>query len=386
MNQQQTYITPLTSLRGIAALWVMLFHLDVIFFYRDFGPLIPHELTGIITKGYLWVDFFFLLSGFVISHVYGAAFATSSDRIHLIKSFLWARFTRIYPLHLFILALLVPLAIIIPLLFPAVVDGSWDTFLAWPALLDNLLLINAMKQHVYLSWNIVAWSIGAEWWAYVSSCFILPYVFRRNISYKVIAILVSSAVLIGMFSMRGNLDITFDYGWVRCLAEFTLGTIIYQIYRYSFGEVWLSKNSCFLVSALMIVTAFHFSLSDILLAPLFTLLLLCAAYNKGFIKKILEGKALSYLGDISYSIYMMHGFWFLVFWFSLTYLKSEMKIISLSVPVKLGLGVSFVGLTIISAHYTYHYIEIKARQLLRRSLLLAPGQSHGVGNLLEREK
>lgn len=370
MDQQQNYITSLTSLRGIAALWVMLFHLDVIFFYRDFGPLIPHELTGIITKGYLWVDFFFLLSGFVISHVYGAAFAGSSDKAKLIKTFLWARFTRIYPLHLFILVLLVPLAIIIPLLFPAVVDGSWETFLAWPALLDNLLLINAMNQHVYLSWNIVSWSIGAEWWVYVCACFILPFVFRSNLTYKSIALVVASAVLIGMFSIRGNLDITFDYGWVRCLTEFTLGTILYQVFVHRVGVVWLSKNTSFLITALLIVIAFHFSLSDILLIPLFILLLLCAAYNYGLVKRVLERKTLRYLGDISYSIYMMHGFWFLVYWFSLTYLKSELKIISLSVPVKLGLGVSFVGLTIISAHYTYHSIEIKARQFLRSTRFL----------------
>ncbi|WP_242929070.1 acyltransferase family protein [Pontibacter vulgaris] len=370
MMQQQNYITSLTSLRGIAALWVMLFHLDVIFFYRDFGPLIPHELTGIITKGYLWVDFFFLLSGFVISHVYGATFASSSDKVKLIKTFLWARFTRIYPLHLFILVLLVPLAIIVPLLFPAVVDGSWETFLAWPALLDNLLLINAMNQHVYLSWNIVSWSIGAEWWAYVCACFILPFVFKSNLTYKSIALVVSGAVLIGMFSIRGNLDITFDYGWVRCLAEFILGTIVYQVFMHQVGEVWLSKNSSFLISALMIVMAFHFGLSDILLITLFILLLLCAAYNNGLVKRALERKTLRYLGDISYSIYMMHGFWFLVFWFSLTYLKSEFKITSLSVPVKLRLGFCFVGLTIISAHYTYHYIEIKARQFLRSTKFL----------------
>lgn len=202
MNQQQNYIASLTSLRGIAALWVMLFHLDVIFFYRGFGPLVLHELTGLITKGYLWVDFFFILSGFVISHVYGAAFAGSLYRVSFIKSFLWARFTRIYPLHLFILSLLIPLSIIVPVLLPAVVDGSWETFLAWPALLDNLLLVNSMNQHIYLSWNIVSWSIGAEWWAYVCACFVLPVVFRSNLTYKVIAVVLSSTALIGMFSIR----------------------------------------------------------------------------------------------------------------------------------------------------------------------------------------
>ena len=375
MNQQQNYIASLTSLRGIAALWVMLFHLDVIFFYRDFGPLVPHELTGFITKGYLWVDFFFLLSGFVISHVYGEAFATSSERVKLIKSFLWARFTRIYPLHFFTLALLVPFAILVPKFFPGVVDGSWETFMAWSALPDNLLLTNAMNQHVYLSWNIVSWSIGAEWWAYVCACFILPFVFNSRPVYKTIALLASPTVLIGLFLMRDTLDITFDYGWVRCLAEFTLGVMVYQLFMLRFGQVWLSKNSSFYVMALSIVIALHFVLSDILLIPLFTLLLLCAAYNNCSVKQILEKKPLRYLGDISYSIYMMHGFWFLVYWFPLTYLKNDLKINTLSAPVKLGLGISFVSLTILSAHYTYHNVEVKARQFLRNTSFLQKRKS-----------
>ena len=54
------YLSALTALRGIAALWVVVFHMDVIIFYRELGTLMPHTWSGLITKGYLWVDFFFL--------------------------------------------------------------------------------------------------------------------------------------------------------------------------------------------------------------------------------------------------------------------------------------------------------------------------------------
>ena len=56
------YIGSLTAMRGVAAVWVMLFHIDVSLFYRDMGALIPRNATGILSKGYLWVDFFFILS------------------------------------------------------------------------------------------------------------------------------------------------------------------------------------------------------------------------------------------------------------------------------------------------------------------------------------
>lgn len=69
------YLPSLTALRGIAALWVVLFHMDVIVYYRDLGPLLPHEWSGLITQGYLWVDFFFILSGFIICHIYGSQFS-----------------------------------------------------------------------------------------------------------------------------------------------------------------------------------------------------------------------------------------------------------------------------------------------------------------------
>ncbi len=67
-------IPSLTSLRGIAAIWVVLFHIDVCIFYRGLGSILPKEGSGLIAQGYLWVDFFFILSGFIITHVYSHNF------------------------------------------------------------------------------------------------------------------------------------------------------------------------------------------------------------------------------------------------------------------------------------------------------------------------
>ena len=67
---KKDYLPILNALRGIAAIWVVLFHMDVILFYREVGTLLPKEWSGLLTQGYLWVDFFFILSGFIITHVY----------------------------------------------------------------------------------------------------------------------------------------------------------------------------------------------------------------------------------------------------------------------------------------------------------------------------
>src|ERR1051326_813364 len=95
-------IIPLTSLRGIAAMVVVFYHFGP-FYSRNFS-IEAHTL--IISRGYLWVDFFFLLSGFVLCHVYAEDFLQGRVRF---REFLGKRIARIYPLHLFcLLVLLIP--------------------------------------------------------------------------------------------------------------------------------------------------------------------------------------------------------------------------------------------------------------------------------------
>ncbi len=362
----KTSLPSLTALRGIAALLVVLFHIDVIIFYREFGSLIPHTASGIITKGYLWVDFFFLLSGFIISHAYGKILSTNFISWENTRRFLWARFSRIYPLHLFTLILLFPFAIVFPLVSPKVVDGSWTTFFAWSAIWDNLFLINAMNQHNYLSWNIVSWSIGAEWWTYVAAIFILPLVYRKRSVPTIIILLLAITTICLMVYHKKNLDITYDYGFIRCIAEFFIGTVLYQIYLNTIGKKWLCSNLVFLGLIILLLFIFHYQLNDLLTLPIFCCIILASIYNEGFIKKILEKRLPKYLGEISYSIYMMHGFWFMVFWYCLPYLKSEYGIVELNVWMKITYTILFSVLTLLSAHFTYQCIELKTRIYMRR--------------------
>jgi peptidoglycan/LPS O-acetylase OafA/YrhL len=98
-------LASLTPLRGIAALWVVVFH-----YCRHFPAVHPDHYTGAIYKGYLAVDLFFMLSGFVISHVYHRVFARRATGRHY-RDFLKARVARIYPLHLTVLLLFVATAL-----------------------------------------------------------------------------------------------------------------------------------------------------------------------------------------------------------------------------------------------------------------------------------
>ena len=91
----------LTPLRGIAAMAVLLYHSSFLAYH--FGGGAP---PGICRRGYLAVDLFFFLSGFVLTHVYGSRLAANRDW-PAIGWFLWARFCRIYPAALFTTAVYV---------------------------------------------------------------------------------------------------------------------------------------------------------------------------------------------------------------------------------------------------------------------------------------
>ena len=115
--------------------------------------------VGHIEKAHLAVDFFFILSGFILAHVYGREF--SSGRASW-KDFLIARFARIYPAHLTIMILfLVYISVFGSIGFNYNLDRyRVDTFI------EHILLIDAWGVSNTLSWNYPSWSISAEFFAY----------------------------------------------------------------------------------------------------------------------------------------------------------------------------------------------------------------------------
>jgi peptidoglycan/LPS O-acetylase OafA/YrhL len=365
-NSSVGYINSLTSMRGIAAIWVMLFHIDVSLFYRGFSALLPRDHTGLFSKGYLWVDFFFLLSGFVIAYVYSQPLA-SVPRTTAIKQYLWARFTRIYPLHLFTLLVLVVTTPFVAALVPAIVDGSWTTYFAWSALPSNLMLTQAMNQHVYLSWNMVSWSIGAEWWTYVLSIPALIFLRRRSLvfifAWALVAI-IGLMTLVNLLSEK-NLDITFNYGFWRCFFEFNIGIALFHVFAREKMKAWLSHDWIVIALLLVIALIFHERWNDLLIIPCFSGLILALAYNSTKVTAVLNTPVFQYLGKISYSIYMVHCLWFMVFWFSLPLVKTSWGIGEFSTIEKFGYSFVFISLTLISSHFTYHFIEVKAQRKLR---------------------
>ena len=170
-------LASLTPLRGIAALWVVIFH-----FCWYFPAVHPERYTGAVYKGYLAVDMFFVLSGFVITHVYKGGFAHRvTGRCY--RDFLKARVARIYPLHITVLLLFVATATVERAASYAL-KGSFEPIpLLGERSLGGFFANVVMLQGLWareLSWNDPSWSISLEFLAYLLFPLLFPVLWRAG--------------------------------------------------------------------------------------------------------------------------------------------------------------------------------------------------------------
>jgi peptidoglycan/LPS O-acetylase OafA/YrhL len=244
-NPTSPYISSLTSLRGIAAWWIVIYH------FREALTLMPdNPLLGVIEQGFLAVDFFFILSGFVIFINYQSYFPQLS--FTSCRDFFIKRMARVYPLHFVIMIIFLINPIVITFFSQA---GNLNDRYNADYYLASLLMIQNWGFFDNLAWNIPAWSISTEFGAYL--VFPLLAVTIRNyfISayWHVIAILMFCIAIFILFSEKGYPSLGSgipNIGLIRCVIEFAMGTVIGHFYL-NFGNQYKSARNWGLLSALI---------------------------------------------------------------------------------------------------------------------------------------
>ena len=361
----------LTPLRAIAAMAVVVFHFNEISIV-----FVTQQQSMLLRKCYMMVDLFFIMSGFIMLHVYGESFSKAVNWKSFAK-FIKARFARLYPLHFFLLLVLVILY------FPPSADNPILTRInSFGAIISNLLLIQSFGLHDIFTWNVPSWSISAEWWAYMVFPFLAVLLARK----KRIAIILIPLLAVGIYVsilyllprtnpfapdipyLDHDLDVTFDYGFLRGLAGFMMGMMTYIAYQNKRVYQFFSKDIICLVCIVVLIIAMHFGLLDLVYIPLFMLLVLCFSANENYLAKICESRSLQYLGDISYSIYMVH--FFLLFTVGGYMVKKLLPIENEHEKVSFLTGFSisllFLGFVIIVSSITYYLIEKPCRRWLNK--------------------
>jgi peptidoglycan/LPS O-acetylase OafA/YrhL len=359
-------LASLTPLRGVAALWVVLFH-----FCWYLPAIHPDRYTGAVYKGYLAVDVFFVLSGFVITHVYRDGFAWRVTGWRY-RNFLKARVARLYPLHLTVLLLFVAAAIVERAATYAI-RGSFEPMpLVGERSLSGLLANFLMLQGLWareLSWNDPSWSISLEFLAYLLFPLVFPVLWRMRPAGKT-AIGGLLMIIGGWVAYRtGDYFNQWNgvYAILRCLPEFIAGSLLYSAYQSGLFAAMLATDTAFFTLILLLGALLHTAASDLAIILLFPLLILTAVLNKGRSTRLLNSTPLLWLGDISYSLYLLH--WFVLFVVTeVVRLTPGIKLASLPPGTSLSLMAAMIAVSLALASLSFRFIEVTGRRWLRERL------------------
>jgi peptidoglycan/LPS O-acetylase OafA/YrhL len=351
----KTELRALTSVRGIAAWLVVLFHI------RESIAGLPDAAEAVLAKGYLAVDFFFLLSGFVIWMRWSERLRSSGA--NGIPEFLQRRIARIWPLHLFMLAAGLCLALALR------VTGRDTPQFPLAELPLHAVLLQNWGFTGALSWNDPAWSISCELGAYLLfPLLVLAIDWRRVPTAAILAAIGALLVLLHMvFALQGATTLGEQIprlGLIRCILEFPCGTAI--------GALWLRWRECrhlpacaSAAAALLLLTLYASgALPETLAVPAaFAALLLALALGAGRPGNPLETAPLHYLGEISYATYLGH----FLLWFAF-----KLVFVGDAHAVGWPLIALYIALVLAGSVALYHGIERPAQRRLNALSLGRP--------------
>lgn len=340
-------LRPITALRFGAAIWVAV--------YAFWENLAGAPSSGLVQKGYLGVELFFVLSGFILSHVYLQA---AGEKRFSYRSFLWARVARVYPLHL---ATLIGVGLLAgaALVAGMSVDGN---VLSWASLPANLLMVHAWGLAPVAGWNHPSWSISAEWFAYL--CFpLFAFVFWRLRQRPVVAVIGAALFLAALYAGFERLagfpltEATIRWGALRIVPCFALGCALYLVYRRApLKAPWTASAVSF---GLMVLSA-ALGLWDGITVLLAGALILSLASLPNERAGWLASRPAVYLGEISYSVYMVCVPWKL--------LAVNLAAKATDAPdkqVHIFVWLAILALLPVVAALSYHLVEHPARKALR---------------------
>lgn len=316
--------------RFIAATGVAVLHFSIFAKYDA-----SSGLGAAVTNFTFFVDFFFILSGFVIGLTYSES-VSSSDGIF---TYLRRRIARIYPLHILTLGLF---------LVPGLLGlGHHPDKANFFLVLQEVMLVRSWPLHASLPYNFPSWSISVEWAMYlVFPTIILLY--RRCGFLALMALIATDLAIVGIV-------LTADYPWtlldnpLRALPTFTIGVLISRIPMKArvAGSEWLSFGA-FVFSVVLMI--FQANTLFILTALVLTVFFAALSDNSLFNRKIYAE-----LGNASYAIYMLHAFMLTVFvdnvWPRL-----------FGGPVPLSYGAAIIAITIAVSIFVFRYFEVPMRR------------------------
>ena len=359
-------IVSLTSLRGVAAMGVVLLHLRP----QLVSVFDVNIYTNFIAKSYLWVDFFFILSGFIMCHVYGSLFEERLTSKNYFK-FICLRLIRIYPLHLATLAVFIGFELLQLILTNMRFLGGVTVFenqTSIFSLIANILLIHSWDIVDVPGWNAPSWSISAEFFVYLLFPFLLfTFIKLKKIGFFLMG-LAGFGLLIGLQISKGDLFSTVQQGLIRALGGFLIGMVVFYL-NGIVGKINEQLiNVAQAIAVIGIVWFMHIGGPDIAVIPFIALLILFSSNDKGWVGSFCRVRPMYFLGVISYSLYMTHSIIILIFNKRWATLIPDLNFIFETKWVFLLTAVQLVLIILIS-YLFYTFVEDFSRRRLRQMFI-----------------
>jgi peptidoglycan/LPS O-acetylase OafA/YrhL len=367
-------IRALSGLRIVAALWVVLFHFRPLL--QMASPPLYDSLKPILDCGAQGVDLFFILSGFVLTWNYldrmGDTWSTKAT-----MHFLWLRLARVWPLYLVTMHLAL-LWIIFTLNvgdFPSPEAGA----LTATSYLRQVVMVQLWFQPFFDNSSLdgPAWSISAEWLAYLLFGLMVLVVFRIDRASRARALLVLAFVAslppVLLLVASGGQFYT-PWSWLpRIVLQFTAGALACAAVRKlrptdrarrtagyaSMGLIAVIIGALYWFDGHPIPTIRDdFGLVDVLFMPLVVAL----AIGAGTLPALLSTRLLVYGGQVSFGLYMVHELVHTAWLWIMAQYRIDM---SPSISTKL-IFVGLIVVTIVLAILLFHFVEEPARMWMRR--------------------
>jgi len=317
-TQKAGTIRALGGARAFPPLVVVMFHFSEGHHYSGWRPL-----DFLATRGYLWVEFFFVLSGFILTHAYWPRLGD------LLKprgygEFLRARLIRLYPLHLFMLLWILGLVIVLRALghaggYASIFDAKYHQDVSVQGFVLSTLLVHAWNTMPSLTWNGVSWFVSVEF----ALCLLFPALLwlAEGKAWRGLALI--AAGLAGLTALlltsQHGLDITFHNGVLRGLSDFTVGVGLAVLFRrvkardrlpdwvHSLLQVMLVA----LLGYIIMHTGWSHTRMDIFTVLPLMALVFALAFDRGIVARLLQMKLPQLMGEWSYAIYLGQTAWLL---------------------------------------------------------------------------
>ena len=311
-------IGALAGARAFPPLMVVMFHFSEGHHYSHIRPL---DLLA--TRGYLWVEFFFVLSGFILTYAYWTRLKELFARPGYF-AFLRARLIRLYPLHLFMLLLLLAIVIALRALaaqggYLSIFDARYHQDVSVKGFWFSLLLVQAWNTMNTLTWNGVSWFVSVEF----ALCLLFPAFLwlAEGGLWRGFALIGAglAGLLALLFTSKHGLDITYHNGVFRGLSDFAIGVGMAVLFRRlkprdklpDWVHSILQLTLLALLGYVVMNTGWSHTRMDIFTVLPLMAMVFALAFDRGLIARALQTRLPQVLGEWSYAVYLGQTAWLL---------------------------------------------------------------------------